>query len=48
MGQSPALTQVCLQGARLSEARRSCLFSAIKGKTNGLLEGGKTLLLLVL
>lgn len=48
MGQRPALTQVCLQGARLPEERRSSLFSAIKGKTIEILEGGKMLLLLVL
>lgn len=48
VGQRPALTQVCLQGARLPEERRNSLFSAIKGKTNGLLEGGIMLLLLAL
>ena len=47
VGQRSALAQVCLQGARLPEERRNSLFSPIKGKTNGLLEGGIMLLLLI-
>lgn len=48
VGQRPALTQVCLQGAMLPEERRNRLFSAIKGKTNAPLEGGITPCLLII